>query len=252
MTRGPALKGEPRAPRPTSRSLSDFIPRSLGTRLALTYTALALLIMAGLGWSLAWTIQNFFLSQLQSDLLRETMVVGDVMGPLLTGGADAEVLNAEADRLAESLDARVTVVDAAGTVLADSDWDAESMDNHQDRSEIVQAFREGTGSSFRLSSTVGIPYFYAARSIGDGTGVVRLALPVVAIDELVRGIRQQVFTAAVIAAVLMTGAGWFVAGRIKEALDDIGRQVAAIAAGRLDASVEPAATQELGDLGRAF
>jgi two-component system phosphate regulon sensor histidine kinase PhoR len=43
-----------------------------------------------------------------------------------------------------------------------------------------------------------------------------------------------------------------VARRIGEALDDIRGQVTAIAAGRLDASVEPAATRELGDLGRAF
>jgi two-component system, OmpR family, phosphate regulon sensor histidine kinase PhoR len=252
MTTGPALKGEPSASRPTSRGLSDFIPRSLGTRLALTYTGLALLIMAGLGWSLAWTIQDFFLAQLQSDLLQETKVAGDVLAPLLTGGADAAALNAEADRLAEGLGARVTVVDAAGTVLVDSDWDAESMENHLGRSEIVQAFREGTGSTLRMSTTVGAPFFYAARSIEDGNAVVRLGLPVVAIDELVRGIRQQVFTAAVIAAVLMTSAGWFVARRIKEALDDIRGQVAAIAGGRLDASVEPAATRELGDLGRAF
>ena len=252
MTTGPALKSEPSASRPTSRSLSDFIPRSLGTRLALTYTGLALLIMAGLGWSLSWTIQNFFLAELQSDLLQETMVAGDVMGRLITGGADAVVLNAEADRLAEGLGARVTVVDSAGTVLVDSDRDAESMENHLGRSEIVQAFREGTGSSFRMSATLGTPYFYAARAIEDRSAVVRLGLPIVTIDELVRGIRRQVFTAAVIAAVLMSSAGWFVARRIKEALDDIGGQVAAIAAGRLDASVKPAATRELGDLGRAF
>lgn len=252
MTTGTALKSEPSASRPTSHSLSPFIPRSLGTRLALTYTGLALLIMTGLGWSLAWTIQDFFLAQLQSDLLQETMVAGDVMASLLSDEADTADLNAEADRLAEALGARVTVIDAAGTVLVDSDRDAESMENHLGRAEIVQAFQEGTGSSLRMSPTVGAPYVYAARSIENGNAVVRLGLPVVAIDELVRGIRQQVFTAAVIATVLMTGAGWFVARRIKEALDDIHGQVAAIAGGRLDASVEPAATRELGDLGRAF
>ena len=35
-------------------------------------------------------------------------------------------------------------------------------------------------------------------------------------------------------------------------LAEIGGQAAAVAAGRLDATVDPAPTQELGDLGRAF
>jgi two-component system, OmpR family, phosphate regulon sensor histidine kinase PhoR len=252
MRARPTLKGEPGDSTRTARRISDVIPRSLGTRLALTYTGLALCIMAGLGLSLAWTIQGFFLAQVQSDLLQETMVAGDVMAPFLTDKDDSVALNAAADRLSEGLGARVTVVNAAGTVLVDSDRDAENMENHLGRSEIEQAFRDGIGTSLRMSSTAGAPYFYAARSIADGNAVIRLGIPVVDIDELVRGIRRQVFTAAVIAAVLMTGAGWFVARRIRDTLDDIRGQVAAIAAGQLHASVEPAATRELGDLGRAF
>ena len=73
---------------------SALIPRSLGTRLALTYTGLALLIMAGLGFSLAGTIRGFFIDRQRTELLQESIVAGDVIAPLIANGADREALAA--------------------------------------------------------------------------------------------------------------------------------------------------------------
>ena len=218
----------------------------------LTYTGLALLIMAGLGFSLAGTIRGFFIDHQRSELLQESIVAGDMIAPLIAKGADREALEPVAERLSAALAARVTVIAADGTVLVDSDQDAATMENHRGRPEIEEAFRAGTGSSFRTSTTMDAQYFYAAEAIENGSFVVRLAVPLNAIDSLVRDIQQQVLAAAFLAAVLMSGAGWFVARRIAEALNDMRRQAAAIAAGNLDAAVVPARTQELGDLGRAF
>ncbi len=234
------------------RYLSALVPRSLGTRLALTYTGLALLIMAGLGFSLAGTIRDFFVNHQRTELLQETLVASDVIAPLVNSGAGRQALEPAAERLSTALAARVTVIAADGSVLVDSDQDAATMENHRGRSEIAEALRSGTGSSFRTSTTMGAEYFFAARSIENGSFVVRLGVPLDAVDRLVLDIQDQVLAAALIAAVLMSGAGWFVARRIAEALNDMRGQAAAVAAGRLDATVEPARTQELGDLGRAF
>jgi two-component system phosphate regulon sensor histidine kinase PhoR len=250
---------QPLAPHPgvgdTGRpwfSRSALIPRSLGTRLALTYTGLALLIMAGLGFSLAGTIRDYFINHERSELFQETLVAGDVIAPLVTSGADRESLEPAAEQLSEALAARVTVIAADGTVLVDSEQDAATMENHRGRTEIEGALRSGTGSSFRTSTTMGAEFYFAARAIDNGSFVVRLGVPLDAVERLVRDIQRQVLLASLIAAVLMSGAGWFVARRIAEALNDMRGQAAAVAAGRLDASVEPARTQELGDLGRAF
>jgi two-component system, OmpR family, phosphate regulon sensor histidine kinase PhoR len=233
-------------------SPSALIPRSLGTRLALTYTGLALLIMAGLGISLARTIRDFFVNHQRSELLQESIVASDVIAPLVARGADREALQPVAERLSASLAARITVIAEDGTVLVDSDHDTATMENHRGRPEIEEDFPAGTGSSFRTSTTMDAQYFYAARAVENGSFVVRLAVPLNAIDSLVRDIQRQVRAAALLAAVLMSGAGWFVARRISEALSDMRGQAAAVAAGNLDAAVVPARTQELGDLGRAF
>jgi two-component system phosphate regulon sensor histidine kinase PhoR len=208
--------------------------------------------MASLGWVLAGSVRDFYIARLRTELLEETTVAGEVIARVISDGGDAVALDAAADRLAEGFGARVTVVDAEGTVLADSEGDAATMENHRNRPEIEQAFRGGTGSSIRASTTIGTEFFFAARSIDDGDVVVRLGLPLDVVDGLVQDIQRRISIAALLAAALMTGAGWFVARRIGGALEDMRRQAALVAAGRLDVSVEPAPTRELGDLGRMF
>lgn len=232
--------------------IAPLIPRSLGTRLALTYSALAVLIVAVLGWSLLITIRDFSIRRLQSDLIEETVIAGDVLSPLIQeDGTNAEI-EAAAKRLGEGFQVRVTVVAADGMVLADSARDARSLDNHASREEIQEALQTGVGSSVRPSSTMEAPYFFVSRAIADGAAVVRMGMPVETVEGLIRDVQRQVAVAAILAGVLMTGAGLFVAQRIGNALGDIQRQATAVASGRLDVAVDPAPTQELGDLGRAF
>jgi two-component system phosphate regulon sensor histidine kinase PhoR len=240
------------APRGRGFDLSSFVPRTLGTRLALTYSVLSLVIIGALGWFLADTVRGFYLGQLEAELLQETQVVAQVVAPLVDDGAESEALASSVASLGEGLGARVTVIDAAGTVLADSASPSEPMDDHSERPEVREAERGGTGSSIRRSSTIGAPFFYVARAVTPGDFIVRLAVPLESIGALVWDIQRRIAIAAVVAAVLMTGAGLFVAQRIGKGLADIRGQAAAVAAGNLNVSVEPAPTQELGDLGRAF
>jgi two-component system phosphate regulon sensor histidine kinase PhoR len=232
--------------------LTQLMPRTLGMRLALTYSGLAVLIVAILGWSLAGTVRDFSVTRLQSDLLEESTVAGDILTPMIDDEPDRAAIDTAAQRLGDALHLRVTVVAADGTVLADSEADADTMENHLGRPEIQHAFLTGVGTSVRQSSTMDVPYVYVARSIASGNAVVRLGMPKSTVDGLVDDVQRQVAVAAIIAGLLMSGAGWFVAQRIGSALGDIQRQATAVASGKLDVAVDPAPTQELGDLGRAF
>lgn len=49
---------------------------------------------------------------------------------------------------------RLTLIDADGTVLFDSDADPAQMENHADRPEVIQAVSEGAGESSRYSETL--------------------------------------------------------------------------------------------------
>lgn len=69
---------------------------------------------------------------------------------------------------------RITVVDASGDIIYESDADAEKMDNHANRPEIIQTMEEGEGHAVRRSSTMGKNTFYYAVRIEDGN-VIRVA-----------------------------------------------------------------------------
>ncbi|MDL2316525.1 PAS domain-containing protein [Desulfovibrio sp. OttesenSCG-928-A18] len=83
-------------------------------------------------------------------------------------------------RAARERSHRMTLLDASGTVLRDTDIDEPrlpELDNHADRPEIEQARATGQGISFRYSNSLGADLVYAAATLQKG-GIVRIALPV--------------------------------------------------------------------------
>lgn len=71
-------------------------------------------------------------------------------------------------------DNRVTLISPDGTVLYDSGADAEAMDNHAGRPEIIQALETGRGESRRYSDTLAAATFYYAIRTNAGN-ILRIA-----------------------------------------------------------------------------
>lgn len=69
---------------------------------------------------------------------------------------------------------RVTLIDANGTVLYDSQADSATMGNHSDRPEVIRALENGWGESERRSDTLSETTYYYAMRTGDGN-VLRVA-----------------------------------------------------------------------------
>lgn len=69
---------------------------------------------------------------------------------------------------------RITLVDRNGEVKYDNAVRAETMGNHQDRPEIKEALKEGSGSIIRRSSTMQMETYYLAVMMSDGM-ILRLA-----------------------------------------------------------------------------
>lgn len=63
---------------------------------------------------------------------------------------------------------RVTLIDATGKVLYESDADFDTMENHSNRPEIKEAKENGYGISLRNSETIGIVTYYYAVELDNG------------------------------------------------------------------------------------
>ena len=63
---------------------------------------------------------------------------------------------------------RITLIQADGTVLFESETDPVSMENHLDRPEVQQALSSGSGSDRRTSNTLGTEDYYYATRLASG------------------------------------------------------------------------------------
>jgi two-component system phosphate regulon sensor histidine kinase PhoR len=101
--------------------------------------------------------------------------------------------------------ARITVIASSGRVLADSAHDPETMENHANRPEILQAMAEGRGSAVRHSATLDRDLVYLAirqQPAQGSTVVLRLALPLAQIDEALSEIRRRLELASLLLLLL--------------------------------------------------
>ncbi len=78
---------------------------------------------------------------------------------------------------------RVTLVRTDGTVVADTDARAESLDNHLSREEIQDAIAGGEGFARRYSSTLKITMLYVACRSEYADMVLRIAVPYSGMQE---------------------------------------------------------------------
>ena len=69
---------------------------------------------------------------------------------------------------------RITVVNANGSVIFDSNADSSAMDNHESRPEIYMAAKGGEGSGTRRSTTLDRNLFYYAIRLDNGR-ILRIA-----------------------------------------------------------------------------
>jgi two-component system, OmpR family, phosphate regulon sensor histidine kinase PhoR len=128
--------------------------------------------------------------------------------------------------------ARITVIANDGLVLADSQSDPSTMENHADRPEIRDAFAKGDGRSIRRSVTIGrdLLYYAVRQDISAGPPVVlRFALPVEAVDEVLRSFRRSLKLASLIILLLASGAALLISRAFSdrvERLMEFSRRVA--------------------------
>jgi two-component system phosphate regulon sensor histidine kinase PhoR len=116
-------------------------------------------------------------------------------------------LNRWANQMGSS-GARVTVIRSDGQVLADSQSDPRSMENHAGRPEIQDAMSNGEGSSVRYSVTLkrDLLYYAVRENSGAGSAVVlRFAIPLETADQALGAFRRSLWLASLI-ILLLAGA----------------------------------------------
>ncbi len=146
--------------------------------------------------------------------------------------------------------ARATIVDASGTVLADSESNPAGMENHATLQEFVTALGGKTGESERRSATLGVPFLYVAVPISGGA--VRLAYPLSDVEAVQAQVRLRLLwgsaLALFIALAIAASASVWTSRRLERIVDVAAR----IEQGDLHARVEDSPLDEIGRVAAAI
>ena len=187
------------------------LPRiGFAKRLLVLYGIIFILVLFVTDWTLSNVLQKRDLQQLQSSLSRQTTLIREIATPLLK---DTSRLRVEVKKMAAGTDLRITIIDSTGTILADSSETDEAlakMDNHATRPEVAAALRKEMGMSVRYSMTLETRMLYIALPILDHekvAGVVRTALPVTRVDEILTSVRRPVMFTAILGILIVLIAG---------------------------------------------
>ncbi len=134
-----------------------------------TYLIMVLLVMAVMEFFLTPKIRNII-----STGITERMIGQGRIMALMT----MDEMLKKVTELAAGSEARITIIDASGKVLADSQSKGQEMDDHLNRSEVQEARLKGQGTAIRYSRTLQQNMLYVAVVVREKDhirGYVRLA-----------------------------------------------------------------------------
>ncbi len=155
------------------------------------------------------TIRNHYLEALNDRLQNFSVALKPAVAPLFDG-EKTDTLNRLLKEIGQATGTRITIIDAGGVVLGDSEENPKKMENHATRPEVMGALSGETGHALRFSSTRNREMLYVAIPLqkdGRIVGVVRTSLPVTQVDSLLSKLKVDILKVAlVIAALSLIGA----------------------------------------------
>jgi two-component system phosphate regulon sensor histidine kinase PhoR len=191
----------------------------------------------------AW--EGMLRSEIERSLREKTLLFADRVA-----SAPRDSLEQITQQAAAEANERATVIDSSGKVLADSEADPATMENHAERPEFAQALQGQMGRATRASRTVGVEFLYEAAPIPGGA--VRLAHPLSAVREANRHVRNDLLKSSAVAALIALVLAFIATQLIGRRLTRITNFAERIAAGDLSARIQEGSGDEIAHVASAL
>lgn len=220
-----------------------------------SYLLITLLSLLAVTIYTARTLESFLLDETKSNLEARARLIEPEITMLLRDGL-FERLEQVVRVLGERSGTRITIIRPDGIVLADSEKDPATMDNHGDRPEVVVALQGGAGSSTRFSDTLLQDMMYVAIPLHDGDGelfaIVRTSESLQAITDAIQVLLVSIAIGSLIVAVLAAIVSWVSARRISLPLERMKLRARRIAAGDMSGRLPEEGSEEVAALAAAI
>jgi two-component system phosphate regulon sensor histidine kinase PhoR len=231
--------------------------RRLAVRVALVVVLVSVAAIVVMGVVVTRALRAHALDAVESRLRTAARLVQEEVAAALATEAPPRI-QAMAERHGARSGARITVLQADGTVVGDSGRAAAAvpeMENHASRPEVAAALAGRAGRDVRWSRSLGVHFLYVAVPLearGRVEGVLRLAVPLTEVDRDARFVHWTVLGAALLALAIAVVAGVLVSLRVTRPVLEIQAAARRLADGDLTGATPASADDEVADLGRTL
>jgi two-component system, OmpR family, phosphate regulon sensor histidine kinase PhoR len=185
-------------------------------------------------------------TEIERNLVQKTQLLAHRVETDRSGHSLADIAAQEA----QAANARVTIIDPTGRVLADSETNPGEIQNVSNRKEFAAALSGHIGTDQRRSATIGVPFLYIAVPVSGGA--VRLAYPLSDVEAVSAQVRRRMELASALAFLFALLVAAVAANWIARRLEHIVDVAARIADGDLQARILEPSQDEIGRVAGAI
>ena len=206
-----------------------------------TLTVLILIVVGASGFFVERALRDRTVAEIRLTLEHHARLFAQVVEGVPLEPREAERLQAIASRGARAADARITLIDAEGRVVADSEVPIDllaEIDSHAGRPEVVEALATGEGHDRRRSDTLKRELVYVALRLpedgrGPPVGVVRFAVGLDQLEAAVADLRWELLAAGGLGLLVALGLSYALSLLTLRPITELREVVSDIAAGKL-------------------
>ena len=190
---------------------------------------------------IGWGVQYYFIGPfIEQFYLNETKEHLTSKAHLIQSGIDTKRENVSLQdfvkKSSKLSEIRITILDTNGVVLADSEEDPGSMENHRGtnkREEIEVAIKKGIGSSQRYSTTINEHMLYVAilASVEGSHFIIRTSESMLSLNTSINKVRQRIVLISIIILIVIIPAVIIISRFITRPLFLIGKAAKKISKG---------------------
>jgi two-component system, OmpR family, phosphate regulon sensor histidine kinase PhoR len=229
--------------------------KTLFLRIFLGYAAVIVLLAAAVTVFAPPAMRRHHIAERAAGLERMARLLEPQVAPVLEAGAAGGDLAERISAHGRNTGTRITVIDAAGVVLADSEKDARDMENHLFRPEIQASLRGERQMSIRPSSTLKTDMMYLSIPIEAGgrvVGALRLSYFMKDFEALMATLRADLLKVVGAVTGLAFALAFFLTRSVTRPLREVIDASARVSAGDFDVAVSTRRSGEFRDLARSF
>ena len=187
-----------------------------------SYILIAIISLVAITWYSIYLVRDIYMEEKTVDLktrahLIENQVVADL------NHSNFQAVDSLCKSIGQKSSTRITVILPDGLVIADSDKDPNTMDNHINRPEVQEALKGDIGSSTRFSNTLNKDLMYVAIPLTNNNtlmGIIRTSVPITFIEDTLSYIQYRIIIIAVVMGILLIVMSLFFSRNISQPLKE--------------------------------